>query len=206
MTAASDMVTRIALEVNRADDPDILGPITNAIADAYSELAGRRCVFNEKTGAFTTIATLGLYSEATASPGTLPVGIYEVDTALITINSRINELDEEDPNTLLVEYNSAGLTGYPERYAWYGDQLLLYPIPNNAYLISLYYLKALDVETWAANAEQLVRCCAKKNLYLHYLNNADKAAAMGVSEQNALRALRRKSAGRQGSGYVQAQD
>lgn len=206
MTAISTMTARIAAEVVRADDTDLIAAVPGFIDDAVSELGFRRCVFNEKTASITTISGTGNYSTSTASPGTLPSDVLQFDLIEITVGNRKYELDAVEYSEFMAEYNSIGLQGYPARYTMYGGVLYLYPVPNGAFTLSLSYLQTLTAEQWATSAEQLIRCCTKKNLYLHYLGNIDKASAMGVAEQNALRALRRKAAMQQASGYVTPQD
>ncbi len=75
--------------------------------------------------------------------------------------------------------------GQPIDYAYYAEQLRLYPIPDNAYAVSLLGTtrfaplgNAGDSNPWTLDAEALVRCEAKMDLYENTLQQPDMADRM----------------------------
>ena len=83
-----------------------------------------------------------------------------------------------------VSVNSA-VQGQPADYAYYGLQLRLYPIPDNAYPINILGTTRLaaisnpnDSNAWTSDAEALIRCEAKMDLYENTLQAPELADRM----------------------------
>jgi len=198
MATYGDMKTRVAEEINRAD---LTTNIERAILSAVAYYAGFRFAGNEKRGTITTIAGTRLYNTSTASPGTLPTDVVEIDSIVCTVSGRdylleetsYEHLDDIDPGTSLT-------TGDPRMWAWYAGGLRIYPTPNAARVLTIsyqYVLTALsgssDSNFWTNDAEALVRSRAKKLLAVDVLNDDELARRMEVMEQQELSAMRKRT-------------
>jgi hypothetical protein len=198
MATYGDMQTRIADEIHR---DDLTSQIQNAILSAVAFYAGQRFSGNEKRGTITTISGTRFYATDTASPGTLPTDIAEIDSVVLTVSGRDYQLERVAYDHL--ESIDAGATltlGDPTVWAWYSGQLRLYPTPNAARTVTLSYqtiLTALssssDSNFWTNDGEALIRSRAKRSLAMHYTMDQVLSQAMGVAEQEELTALKRRA-------------
>ena len=204
MTALADLKTRIAFEIDRTDMTDA---IASAITSAVRAYRPSRFAFNESSGTLVTAAGTSEYSTATADPNTLPSDILEIDTARITITSSNRYVLEPVSYKSLEELDTSNsYTSRPIWFAWHAETLRLYPTPDTAYTIDLRYLADVGEETWCTRAEALIRCRAKKELYVHVLRDPQMAAAMQQIEQQELVALKREARLRASSGRVTPHD
>lgn len=207
MATFGDMKTRIANEISRSD---LTTYISDAIKSAVAFYAVERFDGNEKRGTITTIAGTRLYDTSTASPGTLPSDIEEIDSIVCTVSGRdfllkprsYAELEDIDPGTTLT-------TGDPRCWAWYASKLRLYPTPNDARVLTISYqytLTALssdnDTNFWTNEGEELIRARAKKNLALHKMRNPQMAQDMAAVEREAYSQLKRRAGKMIGSGRI----
>jgi hypothetical protein len=196
MTSYADMQNRIADELGaRADllvptpgSNTALGPIPAAIQTAIARWERQHFYFNElrQANAFTTAQGQEFYGAATAPvAAALIASLAQLDKATITVsgnrytlNPRTNQYLED------VSVNPAVL-GQPIDYAYFAEQLRLYPIPDNAYPIALLGTERLpplvnpgDTNSWMTDAEALIRTEAKLDLYENTLHDAAMADRM----------------------------
>jgi hypothetical protein len=200
MPALDDLKARIAEEIDRTDATT---PIARAITTAIAAYKATRFAFNEVEGDLTTVDGTDSYSTLTG----LPTGILTIDTARIATTptnryllwpvtwQRIDAVDVSGTHK-----------GQPIWFAWYAENLRLYPTPDAAYTVNLRFLGEMTEETWATRAEALIRTRAKKELYLHYLFDAGMAATMQQIEEQELRALKREARLKQSSGRLEPHD
>ena len=195
MGTLSDLQARIARELHR---DDLTVDIAAAIQSAINYYSSERFYFNEKRWTITTIANEKYYGTSTASPGTLPSDILEIDSITVTANARIYQLDKISYNEMdATDAGTTPLAGYPRLWAWYGGQLRLYPTPNDAYVITMsgqYKLADLvnptDTNAWTTDAEELIRCHAKRDLCAHVLEDDQTAIRMDGLAQRAFADLK----------------
>lgn len=103
--------------------------------------------------------------------------------------------------------------GLPTDFCYIMGAVRLYPIPNGAYdlivdgTIRFAPLSApTDTNPWMNEAEALIRCEAKRRLFIHITRDADQAAMMekeiygepGLGRQGSLAHLRRETTRRAG--------
>jgi hypothetical protein len=209
MATYGDMQTRIADEMH-ADD--LTTEIQRAILSAVQFYAPNRFYGTEKRGTITTIAGTRFYATDTASPGTLPTDIAEIDSIVCTVSGRdfllepssYAELEEIDPGATLT-------TGDPRMWAWYAGTLRLYPTPNEARVLTISYQSILtelsddsDSNFWTNQAEQLIRARAKKDIAANVTNDPTTAQAMDLLERESLRQLQKQTNKLIGSGRIRA--
>jgi hypothetical protein len=207
MATYGDMKTRIASEMHRED---ISTQIAEAILSAVEFYSASRFAGNEARGTITTIAGTKFYGTDTASPGTLPSDIAEIDQISLTVSGRTYALDRQ-PHSLIESIDSVSLQATPRDWAWYAGQLRLYPTPNDAYTVTLSYQQILtalsadnDSNFWTNDAEQLIRCRAKRMLCMHVTGDQETANAMFVAEREALSQLKKKTNKLEASGRIRA--
>lgn len=208
MATYLELQQRIASEIHRTD---LTTQIQRAILSAIAHYESMRFVSSEKRDTFSTIAGERFYSTSTASPGTLPDDIVEIDSLVTTVNGRTYQLDQASYDELeAIDAGVTPLSGYPRLWAWYADQIRLYPAPNDEYVMTLSYQyerAALsadgDTNFWTTEAEELIRSRAKKDLALSLLKDPGIAQAASAMEESALRALKRRTSKLIGGGRIQ---
>jgi hypothetical protein len=101
----------------------------------------------------------------------------------------------------------------PYYYAYYKQNIRLYPIPDAVYTITLAYVYKLtalsdggDSNAWTTDAEELIRCRAKADLYGHLLKEYDAADRMTMREQEIFRSLKRETRLRRSNNVLRADD
>lgn len=182
-----DLKTRIALELARSDFPSTDARIANAINDAIAIYQKERFRFSETTPnapvTFNTVAGQAVYSSTdNANIGTL----QDIDNLNVNIGNTVQRLTRDTPENLTI-YNQIGtMSGQPAWYALQGNQIIISPVPNQAYLVTIdgFFLipaPASDAETnnhWMTDAERLIRARAKYEIAVHLTRNPTMAAAM----------------------------
>ena len=179
MTTLATMKTRIASELRRSN---ISTQIASAIATAIESYQHERFWFNEtREITFNTVSGQWQYDDGDEPDLAL---VLRWDYVKAEIGDNIYTLlpmSAEEIDTL----NSDGdFTGQPLNWAFYNNQFLIYPVPNDAFPIRIAGMiakaaPASDDEAgnpWMTHAERLIRCRAKYELYEHVLMDAVQAA------------------------------
>lgn len=196
-----DMVNRIADESLRADmTPQIKLCIQEAIAhhevDRYWFNAFRDRTFN-------TVAGREFYGGADQVD--IP-SILEFDAVTLGIASQQRTLLRATYAELEDWNADGGSRGQPTHYAYWGQTLRLYPVPEAIYAVRLSGLFKLpplvadgDQNAWTIEAEDLIRYRAKSIFYSQYLRddaNAARAAALeGAARERLATTTARRLAG-----------
>ena len=178
MTTLAVMKARIVREIRRSNlTTDIDAAITTAI-EAYQH---ERLAFNEsREFTFATVTSQEIY---TSSDDADLGNIIKFDYVNYVQGSNSWPLDPLTPAR--IEYlNAAGsFTGEPQGYCWYNERMRIYPVPAAVYTIRIGCVKkiaapASDSEAsnrWMTDAELLIRCRAKYELYAHVILNGTMA-------------------------------
>lgn len=183
MTTYGTMVDRIEDEI--ADTSGNLETqIQRAIKSAIAHYQRRRFYFNEKVATFSTVAAQQWYSSSDLSD--IP-NIVEIDRMAITIGSTNYPLNARSQQWIEDMYVGTSDTGDLTDYAYYRQQIRLYPIPTAVRTITLSYVyqpsalsASTDSNVWTTDAEELIRQRAKAVLKVDVLND-DRAAAEAVA-------------------------
>lgn len=188
MTDYATMRSRIADEL--ANDGDITSAQINyAIQDTIKQFERRPWWFNQKTATFATVAAQENYGSADLAD--IP-NIVSIVSATVTYNSLKEPLRAVDYVTIDDEQDGT-VTGIPRLFAVFKEELRLYPIPDDAYTVTLSYIYRLtalsadgDSNAWTTDAEELIRQGAKRRIALNYLNSEEVAARFAVMEREAF--------------------
>lgn len=204
MASYLDMINRISDESLRSD---MAIQIKLCIQDAIGHYEGERLWFNQfRDRTFATVAGQEFYGEADLSD--IP-HVLEFDAVTLTVGStrwplvKTGYVELEDWNA------DASARGQPTRYAYWGRQIRLYPVPDNAYEIRLSGLFKLpplvadgDTNAWTEEAEELIRQRAKAILYSQYLRDDANAGRAAALEMAAFERLSSTTARRLASGDI----
>lgn len=188
MTTLTTMKSRIASELRRSD---LTTHIANAISTAIQAYEHERWFFNEsRENTFSTIVEQQNYGAVEASFIGL---ISKLDYLYIEIGDQPFELLPRTMKEVEEVANDASFLGQPSEYAWYDEQLWLYPVPNEVWTIRVGAVlepaaPATDGELnnpWMTIAERLIRSRAKYEIALHVLRDLELAQTMTASVEEA---------------------
>jgi hypothetical protein len=184
--------------------------IQNAIQDAISKYESERFYFNDMryygvTGSGATMQTVA-GREYYADPD-LPAIIrwpHIEQVVVLAFNSRYT-LEPRTPQAMADLSVSTTSHGLPTDWCWEAGALRLYPIPDASYPLIITgtmrfapLANSSDTNPWMNEAEKLIRCCAKRLLFIHITRDAPMAQAMQAEEQDALQDLRKENTERAG--------
>lgn len=181
MASFGDLKTRIAVDLG-----DALGrlhgdEIGQAVLDAIEHYSDRPFWFLEESDAASIETVSG--TEAYA----LPSDTMNLSNVTVTASGSTYSLEKQTWGWFRErQENPTDELGQPTDYVIYGNNLYLYPTPNDALTITLWQrgrLTALsadsDTNAWTNNApKELIRAHAKMDLYNNRLLMPDAAAAM----------------------------
>lgn len=161
-----------------------VSPIQQAILTAIKKYERERFYDNETrtTSAFSTVKGQEFYTSADwASMGT----IATIDKLSVLISGNRYFMMPRTAQYMEDVSINPDVTGQPIDYGYYGEQLRFYPIPDNAYPINVMYTQRFptlaaptDSNIWTTDAEALIRCEAKMDLYENVLQQPDLTMAM----------------------------
>lgn len=198
------MSTYVQLQSRIADDldrTDLTSQIKQCILLAVQNYKNERFWFNE------TNAT----ANATTSSAQVaaPTDILRLDHLYIIISGENIELMPCDLSAI-VEFRPT-TNGRPRAFAYYDNQFELDRKCDQAYSLSLYYLRELtalsadgDSNGWTTDGEDLIVYHAEKKLYANVIKDSAKAAAAELQETAALTAMRTLARARTTTGYTKA--
>jgi hypothetical protein len=206
MATYLDMINRISDESLRSD---MANQIKLCIQDAIGHYEMERFWFNQFRDRTLAVAPgQEFYGEADQSD--IPQ-VLEFDAVTLTVGSTRWPLVKTG-YVEIEEWNAdASARGQPTHYAYWGRQIRLYPVPDQAYQIrlsGLFKLPALvadgDTNAWTEDAEQLIRHRAKAILYSQYLRDDANAGRASAMEMSAWERLSSSAARRLASGDIRS--
>lgn len=191
------MKTRIADELAR---DDLTSQIAYAITDAIAAYEDERFHFNEsRATTFPTVASQEFYGSTDAAS---IANIQKIDYVKVYVGNQPYDLRYERPDAMESLSVNGTQQGTPWAYTWYGNQIRVYPIPDQVYTIRIgasvkVAAPASDSEAsnpWMTHAERLIRARAKLELALHVLKDEGLAATMVQAVEEALNQLHGRTA------------
>lgn len=204
MSTLSDLRTNIADDINRSD---LSTQIDKAINRAIRFYRRDRFWFQETSSTFTTIASQQAYGTADG----IPSDIAEIDHVKIAYQS--DWVVELDPVTLqeIQNLNIGNYTGNPEKYAFYANKFYLWPIPDAAYTVTVFYTKnysdlssGSDSNDYTNYAQELIENRARWWLNMRIIKDMEAAKGDKELEIESLNALRAETERYISSGQITA--
>ena len=201
------MIDRIDDELDRGGT--LTSQIEKAIKTAIAAYERRRFWFNEaRSVTFNTVDGQEFYTGSDQSA--IPT-LLEIDRIKLTISGS-DQIDLERVPYSELEHDSSSLTvdeGQPTSYAYYGQSLRLYPIPDAAYAVRVSGVSELatlsattDTNAWMTDGEALIRCRAKRELLTHVIRDSESAREMAEAESAELRSMIQANNARSSTGRV----
>lgn len=191
------MKKRIANEINRSD---LTNQIADAISTAIAAFQDVRFWFNEtRSFTFATVADQAIY---TSSDDADIGNIQKIDYLTVDVGSYSYTLEQRPPEWF--DSGSDTSSNIPGYFSFYDESIRLYPVPAEAYTVRVACVEKVaapstDAEAsnpWMVQAELLIRCRAKAELYKHVDDIADdkKVQRFMALTDEAMSELERKTA------------
>ena len=200
-----DLQARIADELARVD---LTAQIELAIQSAIRHHERERFYFNEAVASFATVSGQAWYGggDLAAIPD-----IVEIDSAKVAVGGTLYPLRRRTIDFIEAADAATALQADPTDYAYYRQQLRLWPTPALTRTVTLSYVQRLpalslagDSNAWTTDAEELIRARAKWDLLKSVVRAFDEAAQAQELEMLALEALRSETVRRTSAGAFTA--
>lgn len=193
MTTLAILKSRIADELAR---DDLTSQIAYAITDAIGAYEDERFHFNESRA--TTFATVDGQEFYDSDDAAAIATIQKIDYVKVYVGDQPHDLVYERPEDMESLSANGTQEGTPWSYTWYGNQIRLYPVPDQAYTVRIgasvkVAAPASDAEAsnpWMTHAERLIRSRAKLELALHVLKDTELAQTMATAVEEAYDQLK----------------
>ena len=167
MSDFGTMQARIARELRKKN---LTTEIKDAIQSAIKHYEGARFWFNELRHTATTQAGREYYP--------LPSGFAETDSMVITVNNWNDHLIKKPQQWIDRENTTSSYQGIPKYFSNFAQQFRLFPIPDDAYTLTLSNANRLaalvndtDANAWMTDAEELIRARARADVRVTVLQN-----------------------------------
>lgn len=208
MPTFGQLKTRIAERINISNEDSKIG---DAINEAISFYSHQHLWFNEATAQFTTVED---NPDLTPSPTALPADfLYEWEQGglILTYNNRKYELQKitHSQREAIDDTNS---TSQPSFYTYRLQKIYLYPIPDRAYTVDLYYIKSYDTLTtdnasndWTNFADRLIEAKALADLYLNERHSDNKHSVYEDKAKREFDNLQKRNRKGRGTGRLKVQ-
>lgn len=213
MSDFGTMKTVIADELVR---DDINTQIGRAIQSAIKLWESTRFDFNELRLRLTTVdgqEYYGLSSITLDADGTaLAAGVefLSADSLTVTVNNDTWPLKKRTQQWLDAEQAPAvQYTGQPTDWGYYGNQFRLFPVPDDAYTLTISAHVKLgtlsaesDTNAWMVEGEALIRHQAKAIICRDVIRDMDGVTLAKDGVLEAVQSLERKAAGKMAAGRI----
>lgn len=205
-----DLQDRIADELLRSD---LTSEIQLEILSAIKHYERQSFWFNESRATMSLVANTPNYA--------VPTDLLVPISLTITYNNHPYEMHFRTWGWYRAIHGDDVFIGksVPTDWAYFANQMWVYPIPNSNYTLTLAYIQQLatlsarsDSNEWMIGGEELIRSRAKANVAVRYLNHpffiAERDAMQGsdflsTEEKIAYESLVGTAADRTGTGYIQ---
>lgn len=180
------LYNRIVLELGDRQDLLANGAIAAAVNTAIAAYQKDRFRFNEnKPQQFTlsTVPTQWVYG--VADDARIPQ-LQHIDFINYLLGSTNNRMGRDVPEDIYLATINGTYAGPPGWFAYDGDSIAIYPAPDIVYQLTIggFYLLPAPTDVndvtspWTNQAERLIRCRAKYEIFRHVTRNEKMAAAM----------------------------
>lgn len=194
-----DMVNRIARELRR---DDLTAEIKEAVATAVDHYRGQRFWFNEcEVTAQMTVGT-DIYA--------LPTDYKELDEIWLE-DSAGQKYDLRQVTYEEIVRVDTQTNAFPSEFTIYRDQLYVRPPTNRVLTMRMGYQRDIDLtasstvttsNVWTTDAEEMIRCHAKSDVFEHRLRNIRQADRMAGKARAAWTRLKEDSVDHASSGHI----
>jgi hypothetical protein len=193
MSTLAILKARIANELARSD---LTSEIAYSVSDAIAAYEDERWYFSETRNiTFSSVANQEFYD---LDDDAEIANIVKLDYVTVLVGDQPYQVLPMRPVDMEHYSTNGTSTGQPSFYAWYGEQIRFYPVPDAVYTIRIaaavkVAAPATDAEAdnpWMTKAERLIRSRAKLELALHVLKDLELAATMQQATDEAFQQLK----------------
>ncbi|MHA1555092.1 MAG: phage adaptor protein [Alphaproteobacteria bacterium] len=190
MSTYGTMITRVADELAF---PAVVARIPNAIQAATRFYESERFWFNEGESTASTVADQQAYA--------MPTDFLEAESLTLTDSSVRYPIKRRPWSWMRRNNLITSVTARPCDWAYFADQIFLYPIPDAVYTLTISFLKRqsaisayTDTNDWMVHGEELIRERAKYDLMRQGpARDLEMAGVLKGCVEEALSNLRAKS-------------
>lgn len=214
------MVQRIINEIHRATDDD-MDAVKMAVISAMQHYKSHHFWFNEGTHTFDLTANQQAYGFETDDDEGLPADFIAPNNMYVQVSgTRWLSLEQTTIDNMRWMTSTETVIGVPTHWAWWASQIYFTPIPNQQDMsVRMDYTKDLGIpeyywdgtgwqftlpgsnqewndnweSEWLSEAEELIRCRAKWDLYFNYYDDNDNAQKMMAGVEIAHSKLVKRS-------------
>ncbi len=194
MTTYIDMINRIQDDLTNS--AVTVAQIKNAIQSSISDWENTPFFFNQKTATFNTVNAQEYYSTADLADIPNIVSFYSMELTISGYKRPVQPVDF----AVIDDQQNGTILGSPFWYAYFTQQIRMYPIPDTAYTVTLSYLTKFaalvadsDTNAWMTSAEEMIRQAAKRRIALDILYDDTMAARCSAMEDEAFDTLAEES-------------
>ena len=208
MTTLGTLLDQIATDTRRSGTAWRSTASTH-VTTAIKHYQRQRFYFNEsRDTTFTTIDTQFAYDMT----DDIEMVFYKIDLAVLEESTNDHELIVRDYRELELLQTGGSSTGRPTDYAYIGESLLLYPVPDSSsYSIRLTGHIKVDAPAsegegdnlWMTEAFDLIRSRVMWSLHKRVLHRHDEAAQYKADEMDELGLLKRQMTAKVSTGTIQ---
>jgi hypothetical protein len=179
------MQTRISDELGARTD--LTAQIKLAIQTAIQKWEREPFYFNElnDVNGFSTTSGQEFYGATTTVSYSLISTLAKIDKIHVLVSQNRYSLNPRTWQYMEDIGDNPSNIGQPVDFCYFAEQLRFYPIPDGTYPVTMSGVTRLtalsadaDTNAWMQDAEALIRCEAKADLYINLLQNAGMAQAM----------------------------
>ena len=199
---ADDYIAMIERIEDEVDDANIRDQIKLAIQDSIKHYQRREFYFNQSSFTFATVA--GQANYGTAANASIP-NLLLIKSMYVTSSGIRFPMFPVAYDALDNMQDGLITSSPPTNWAYYGQELWLYPIPNAVETVTVSAILRLaalsadaDTNAWMVDGEELIRQHAKWIIASDITHEPEEAATAQAREAIALKAIERDTAQRRG--------
>ena len=208
MATYGGIIAQVANDLARSNINAEIGDEINAAVRDYDT---KRVWFNETRDlTFSTVAAQDFYT--VTDNANIP-NLIRIDGMFSTLGTSDKWIVEPMDAVQMERMSPPNDRSRPAWYAYFGQTIRLWPIPDTVYTIRVlgwYRLAELandsDTNIWTEHAASLLRLSAKRRVLANVIQDYEGAAAVQQLEDEAWRAIDRETILRRGAGLVTPTD
>lgn len=192
----------LSSDTNASLTDDTISYYVKSVIKKYTD--SERLWFLQEIGTFSTVASTRSYSLSTNFSD-----FVDDKSAKITDTNYDYKLEKRNYDFMETNYPDTYFTGRPDFYALQGDNIVLGPVPDQAYTITLTYFKELpelsadsDTNDWTTTCERLIRFKTIADIFTLVLQTPELAAPYEMLAREELITIRGLNNRRSGGGKL----
>jgi len=201
MPTLGELKSEIASDLVRKD---LGAEIDRACIAAHRFYRARRLRFNEARTVMNTAIGQGVYGVSSG----LPADILEIDSISVDESGWRRLLCQAGSDEIEAMDSPNSTHSVPDVWSIRGEELRLWPVPNKAYPLTIFYLQDLPLpadgasNAWTNQAGDLIKAHAKRIIARDKLRDFEYAASQASAEAEALSILVSESGMQQSTGRI----